>query len=261
MECERCLEQLSARLDGDLTDRETQELERHLAQCPDCRALADQLKQLQTDFAQLAEKEAPPGFAQGVMEQIRREKRVIPLFRRPQFKALAGLAACAAICIGIYGAGLLDGPETPGSGAVLQSSDQSDTSISAYALPPENTEESRGEIAQRDALSPAGSASDSTAGPAGDPAADGPSLQIQAAAAPAPSLVLTVDAMPAGAAELLSDETTVSHSAQDGRDTYAPLTREQLDEIERLAQEQGITASRTSQEGAEGLCALVVLAG
>ena len=72
-------------------------------------------------------------------------------------------------------------------------------------------------------------------------------------------IINTVDAMPAGAAELLSDETTVSHSAQDGRDTYAPLTREQLDEIERLAQEQGITASRTSQEGAEGLCALVVM--
>ena len=47
MEHDRCLELLSARLDGPLTGGEERELEDHLAHCPDCRALAEQLEQVE----------------------------------------------------------------------------------------------------------------------------------------------------------------------------------------------------------------------
>ena len=97
--CEFWLEQLSARLDGELTSEEERELERHLVQCPDCRALSEQLEALSAGLQDLEEIPAPEGFAQGVMERIAGEKKVIPLFRRPQVRALAGLAAGAAVCL------------------------------------------------------------------------------------------------------------------------------------------------------------------
>lgn len=110
MDCQQCCELLSARLDGELTGKEERELEAHLRQCPGCRALAEQLSGLHEDFSALEEIPAPQGFAQGVMDRIRAEeqKKVIPLFRRPQFKAVAGLAACLVLCAGLYGADQLN---------------------------------------------------------------------------------------------------------------------------------------------------------
>ena len=120
MVCQRYYELISQRLDGELTEDEQQELESHLAVCPSCRALDQQLSGLHEDFSDLEEVSAPEGFAQGVMDRIRMEesKKVIPLFRRPQFKAAAGLAACLVLCVGLYGAGQLD---LPGQNVTTQS--------------------------------------------------------------------------------------------------------------------------------------------
>lgn len=107
MACEHYYELISAQLDRELTREEEQELNAHLEQCPSCRALAEQLAGLHEDFSALEDVPAPEGFTQGVMERIREEKKVIPLFKRSQFKAVAGLAACLAICVGLYGAGQL----------------------------------------------------------------------------------------------------------------------------------------------------------
>ncbi|MGE4276377.1 MAG: anti-sigma factor [Lawsonibacter sp.] len=114
--CEDYIELISARLDGLLTHEEEQELEAHLADCPDCRALADQMAELHAAFPDLEEIPAPVDFAKGVMERIgSREapkKAVAPLFSRPSVRVLAGLAACAVLCIGIYGSGLWNGWRT-----------------------------------------------------------------------------------------------------------------------------------------------------
>ena len=120
MACQRYYELISQRLDGELTEDEQQELESHLAVCPSCRALDQQLSGLHEDFFDLEEVAAPEGFAQGVMDRIRMEesKKVIPLFRRPQFKAAAGLAACLVLCAGLYGAGQLN---LPGQNVTAQS--------------------------------------------------------------------------------------------------------------------------------------------
>ena len=262
MNCERGLEQLSARLDGELSADEAAELEAHLARCPSCRALAQQLEQLHGDFPALEELEAPAGFAQGVMDRVRTKKpagRVIPLFRRPQFKALAGLAACAALCIGLYGAGQL-GNTAPDLGEL-----STDSSIGLYSLAPEAAGENSGTApAQYDAYGAAPRANAALVDPEaegaqtdafdgeGEPLQNGPSQE-------AFSQVLTLDALPQGAAELLPPDTVVSHSTADGSDTYSPLTPEQLDAIQTLAQAQGITGDRTSSEGQNGPCALVIL--
>ncbi|MGO5023768.1 anti-sigma factor family protein [Lawsonibacter sp. LCP25S3_G6] len=117
MACQHYYELISQRLDGELTWEEEQELESHLADCPSCRALAEQLSGLHEDFSALEEIPAPEGFAQGVMDRIRMEetKKVIPLFRRPQFKAAAGLAACLVLCAGLYGVGQLNLPVQNGT--------------------------------------------------------------------------------------------------------------------------------------------------
>ena len=105
MTCDRYFELLSARLDGPLAEGEERELEEHLLVCPDCRADGARLAALQGTFAELEELEAPEGFTQGVMDRIRAEEKpkVIPLFQRPQVRALAGLAACLVLVVGIYG--------------------------------------------------------------------------------------------------------------------------------------------------------------
>ena len=105
MDCDRYIDLLSARLDGALTEEEERELEGHLSRCPAVRAAGAQLAALQAGFAEWEEVPAPEGFAQNVMERIRasEEPKVIPLFKRPQVRALAGLAACLALVIGLYG--------------------------------------------------------------------------------------------------------------------------------------------------------------
>lgn len=109
--CETYLEWISAHLDGQLSDEEERELEEHLDQCPTCRAIEERLAALHDSFQGLEDIPAPEGFTQGVMDRVRAEQsrpKVVPLFKRPQFKALAGLAACAALCIGLYRGGLWD---------------------------------------------------------------------------------------------------------------------------------------------------------
>ena len=102
MNCEQMSLLLSAWLDGELSVREEEQMRAHLEQCPDCRALMEQLQTLHASFSDLEEIPAPDGFADRVMDRVARESkpRVVPLFKRPQFRSLAALAACAVLCIG-----------------------------------------------------------------------------------------------------------------------------------------------------------------
>lgn len=129
MACQRYYELISQRLDGELSQEEERELESHLRICPGCRALAEQLSGLHEEFSTLEEVPAPEGFARGVMNRIQAEdrKKVVPLFKRPQFKAAAGLAACLILCAGLYGAGQLD---WSGQTTAAQSKDRAETAKS-----------------------------------------------------------------------------------------------------------------------------------
>lgn len=104
--CAHFEELISQSLDEPLSSQDQQALEAHLAQCPHCRTLAQQLEQLHEELSTLEDIEPPAELVAGVMERIRAEQRpkVIPLWRRPQIRALAGMAACAAICVGLWGA-------------------------------------------------------------------------------------------------------------------------------------------------------------
>lgn len=105
MTCEEAALLLSARLDGVLTESEEAALTDHLAQCPECRAIAAQLEELRSAMAGMEDISAPADFTRRVMDSLgeqEKPQKVVPLFRRPQFKALTGLAACALLCVGLY---------------------------------------------------------------------------------------------------------------------------------------------------------------
>ena len=114
-EHERLIENMSAWMDGELPDIASTpeaggpddlelEVAEHQACCPSCRDLFEELKELRAGFETLPEPDPPEGFAQGVMDHIRAEEkpRVIPLLKRPQVRALAGLAACLVLAVGLY---------------------------------------------------------------------------------------------------------------------------------------------------------------
>lgn len=124
MTCEQYTTLLSQRMDGELSPAQAKELEAHLAVCPLCRALAEELSALTASLRDLDELEAPEGFVDNVMARVRAESagpKVIPFFRRPQVKAMAGLAACAVLCVGLYSAGLFPGREISAKTAMTAS--------------------------------------------------------------------------------------------------------------------------------------------
>lgn len=140
--CERAWELLSQQLDEPLSPQEKQQLEEHLAACPSCRKDKEELEQLDQALRNLGEIQAPADFTQRVMAQVQQTQskpKVIPLWRRPQVRALAGLAACALLCIGIYRSlpqdgNLSGGMVTSGQGEVSsQSSGTADGSQSDSA--------------------------------------------------------------------------------------------------------------------------------
>lgn len=267
MTCDRYFELLSARLDRELTREEAEEVELHRAGCGRCRILGSQLEELRETFASLEDVEAPEGFAQGVMERVRvveSEKKVIPLFKRPQVRALAGLAACLVLVVGLYGASRphnldktekmdvtarsfnrnasVEDGEGPLVNATLVGPDSEEVpQIAAYAAP---------EPAQADA------SGGTTEKAAPNPAAEG----LEGTR----SLVngtTTLERMPEGAAELIPPETAVSPTDDQQGSIYWNLPLEILDQIERLAQEQGIgvTAERCSAPEAEVQYNLMIL--
>lgn len=135
--CEYYIELISAGLDGQLTEEQELELANHLVNCPACREIGVQLVAAHAAFTQMEEIPAPEGFSAGVMNRIRAEEakkpKVVPLFRRPQFKAAAGLAACAVLCVGLFRGGLNMGMEN-GAGAMA-----SDAAASMATAEPRET--------------------------------------------------------------------------------------------------------------------------
>ncbi|MCI9352991.1 MAG: hypothetical protein HFF58_07025 [Lawsonibacter sp.] len=248
MTCDRYFELLSARLDRELTREEAEEVELHRAGCGRCRILGSQLEELRETFASLEDVEAPEGFAQGVMERVRvveSEKKVIPLFKRPQVRALAGLAACLVLVAGLYGASR---PRNLDKGEIMDvtvrgfirdaaSGELEDApQIAAYAAPEDNEMQKA----------------------APNPAADGLSSDWADA-----EVTLILDRLPQGAEEVLPPDAAVIYDEEAGGDVYTWLTTEELAAIEKLAFEQGMIAGTTeifpSPTGAR--CALIVRRG
>ena len=117
---EEYFEQLcSNSVDGTLTDSEKQKLEEHLAECPSCAALKEDLEQMHSMLA-VDETEPPAGLHDSIMERLRQEEtvRVVapqkPMRRLPAFTMVA---AAAVVVLVVLGGGLMPAFSTVGSGS------------------------------------------------------------------------------------------------------------------------------------------------
>ena len=110
--CDEIVELISASLDGELSADEQTALDEHIAHCPACSALLDDLRALHTAVTDLEEVPAPTGFAEAVMSTIAAEPEqkkpdnVIPF---PAKKAMRThwkqwTVSAAAIAIVVLGA-------------------------------------------------------------------------------------------------------------------------------------------------------------
>ena len=135
MNCEQMTLLMSAWLDGELSEQEEKQMKEHLEQCPDCRALMEQLQTLHTSFTDLEEIPAPEGFADSVMERIARESKpkVVPLFKRPQMRALSALAACAVLFVGFGSMKMGSSKET----AAAAPAPMPESAVAAPVAPPD----------------------------------------------------------------------------------------------------------------------------
>ena len=173
MNCEQMNELLSAWLDGELSENEQRQMQAHLEQCAQCRALFEQLQALHTSFSDLEELPAPEGFAQRVMECVEKETKpkVVPLFKRPQVRSFAALAACAVLFVG-FGRVVWNGKAEEGCAAPEAANFAAD-----YAPAPESAavEYSMGEPAECAPQAPA-----EAEVPAMEPTAPAPEMTVQA---------------------------------------------------------------------------------
>ena len=104
--CEDYLELISAKLDGELTAEEEARLAAHLEQCPQCRALLEELGGLSDALRTLPEAEPPVGLTEQVMSLLQDEGASVPSSsgvsrgtRRPSGKAIQAVAAMAAVAV------------------------------------------------------------------------------------------------------------------------------------------------------------------
>ena len=295
--CQEMEVYLSLKLDGMLEPAEERALEEHLAQCPQCRRLERELSEIHTAFPELEEYEAPEGFAKGVMERVaalEHKPKVVPLFRRPQVRALMGVAACAVLCIGLYRGGAfarnaqgLESVSSPSesldtatyqmdqeteAAAGAKQAGQPDTDQSGAPEPPAPEEENpEPEVAIRGntAAESEGGETDQAAQPdaTGDVAGVQPS-QFQVSlqdgmsgytvAGQEVSAILTLDRLPQGWEAVLG-QTPQWLTDEAGR-TCCIITAAQLQQVEELAQqEETISACVEGRAEGEQSCALVVL--
>lgn len=92
MSCIESLEWISASLDGALTEREREELERHLAGCAECRRRLLSMRAVKHAVARLPSRETPPGAVRARVESLPLER-----VRSRWFRVLRGTAAALIV--------------------------------------------------------------------------------------------------------------------------------------------------------------------
>lgn len=263
MNCEQMTVLLSAWLDGELSREEEVQMQAHLEQCAECRALFEQLQALHTSFSELEELSAPEGFAQGVMDLVRAEEapKVVPLFKRPAVRSAVGLAACALLCVGVvrmafnggFGSSTMDAaPECAAPEAAAYDMETYDLPAQAeeYSLIAASGAESGMEMGAdygEDVSEPGAPMPEAAEAPAAQ-APESTAKQDEEPERGVVEIVLTV--LPEGLEETLGAlawEERLSDGAQ-----CAPLTGEQAEALLALVLEEGLAAEVSAPEtGAE----------
>ena len=111
--CSEYRELISASLDGALTPEDQEKLDAHLSECPDCRAMWEQLSALEPELMELSE--PSEGFADRVLAAAETLEQDIPFTNLPQdrkpgretlrrvnawWKPIGVIAACCVFVLG-----------------------------------------------------------------------------------------------------------------------------------------------------------------
>jgi hypothetical protein len=104
--CQEIEDQLSAYVDGELSPQEIRVVEVHLADCPRCASILEELRAMVRSAGSLPSLKAPDGLRDRILEQVRAEgapvaPRVRPFwFRIGAVSAAAGLLLVASLYVG-----------------------------------------------------------------------------------------------------------------------------------------------------------------
>ena len=79
MDCRKFLEQLDAFIDGELTPGAKAAMENHMNNCPECKKLYEDAKEILMKTNELNDVKAPEGFTDAVMEKLQNDD--ITIFR------------------------------------------------------------------------------------------------------------------------------------------------------------------------------------
>lgn len=104
--CDEYLELISAAVDGALSPAEQKKLESHLASCPECRALYEELTALHAALSDLPPVEVPAGLTERIMDAVAAEQ-VLPFApagkKKPPVRRWRWLTSAAVLALVLAG--------------------------------------------------------------------------------------------------------------------------------------------------------------
>lgn len=105
MKCEKCRELLLAEQARELTVAGAAEMERHLAECADCRRDAEEDAAIWQALRSLPEEELPEGYHAELMQKLRATQNVVafPKKKQPKWKQLSLVAAALLLVVAAGG--------------------------------------------------------------------------------------------------------------------------------------------------------------
>lgn len=228
--CDQAMELLSARLDGVLTPEEEAGLEEHLAQCPECRALAADLAELHDAMPGLYQ-EPPPELKERVMAQIRAENAPISLDevrkKRAGWKRWRAWGAMAAVMAVVFlGASVMRFGDSGSTAGIPESAPVQSATV--YAIQPEDSGEAGTEGAQsRSAAGDGAQSGESAQEKSADSAVPNEAMLVPGAengdAQPQPAGKVYYDRLPEGWEELFPGVAGVDAMRVSGADARAFL--------------------------------------
>ena len=137
--CEQYASALSAFVDGELSEKEKEEVLAHVERCQNCREYLSELMIVHTMFEEMPELDAPAGFSERVLERMHEEARVRSRHRRAWPRVLA---ACFALLVVTAAAWKLVPAAAESSGSAAADSIADNESASAPAAPSDTANDS-----------------------------------------------------------------------------------------------------------------------
>lgn len=129
--CAAVGEQLSAYLDGELSEAEAEAVEAHLRDCPDCARLCGALRTLRIDLAG-AQLDPPPELHTRIMTRVRRENR---LRRLRRITAAASVGVAAMFCFVIIGGAMARVGKADNAELAMGAPNEADRQLADAAAP------------------------------------------------------------------------------------------------------------------------------